>query len=187
MDNDCPECFGKKEQFGKIPDCEKCEYTESCKYCCDDDGKKCERNSGHVSYERYAYSREVATPASIPAEAEQINGSEYIPADDDNVRQVLEFLLDIDNYTAELVSAVLHDPQCTSASALARKFGVARQSMHRKLIDCCHLHPQLRKLFITRLTRCRRILTNSSRIERTQERNRNKSVTSENQNQMELF
>jgi hypothetical protein len=81
---------------------------------------------------------------------------------------------------------VLHDPQCTSSSALARKFGVARQSMHRKLIDCCHQHPQLRKLFITRLTRCRRILTNSSRIEK---RENNKSINNINNNniQMELF
>jgi hypothetical protein len=56
--------------------------------------------------------------------------------------------------------------------------------MHRKLIDCCHQHPHLRKLFITRLTRCRRILTNSSRIERRDQRiqEQNKQTL-----QMELF
>ena len=178
MGNDCPECFGKKEQFGKTPNCNSCEYTESCKFCCDDDGSKCERNSGHVSYERYSYSQEVALPAAEITDDVQLDEC----GDSNNVRQVLEFLLDIDNYTAELVSAVLHDPQCTSASALARKFGIARQSMHRKLIDCCHRHPHLRKLFITRLTGCRRILKNSSRIEKQE-----LLIKSKNTNQMELF
>jgi hypothetical protein len=186
MQNDCPECFGKKDRFGKSQNCEKCEYTESCKFFCDDDGKKCDRNSGHVSYDRYSYSREVAaTPVDIGENESESDSGKYIPADDDNVRQVLEFLLDIDNYTAELVSAVLYDPDCCSASALARKFGIARQSMHRKLIDCCTLHPELRKLFITRLTRCRRILTNSARVERTREKN--KAQKAMQINQMELF
>lgn len=180
MDNECPECFGKKECCEKIAKCSTCQYTESCRYCSNDDGSSCNRNSGHVSYDRYAFAEEVSTPAEIPDDS-----TPAIPVEDSEVRQVMEFLLDIDNYTAELLSAVLHDPQCTSASALARKFGVARQSMHRKLIDCCHLHPELRSLFITRLTRCRRILTNSSRIDR-KDRNKkeNKNI---NINQMELF
>ena len=176
MENDCPECFGKKEQFGKTPNCNSCEYKESCEYCCADDGKECERNSGHVSYERYAYSEEVAAPATVPDDEIHVND------DINDVRQVMEFLLDIDNYTAELLSAVLHDPQCTSASALAIQFGIARQIMHRKLIDCCHRHPHLRKLFITRLTGCRRILKNSSRIEKQE-----LLIKSKNTNQMELF
>lgn len=174
----CPDCFGKKESCGKIPLCNDCEFTESCRYCSDNDSAKCDRTSGLVSYERYSYSKNVAeNPQCISDDSEQFS------ATGESVRQILEFLLDIDNYTAELVSAVLHDPQCTSSSALARKFGVARQSMHRKLIDCCHQHPQLRKLFITRLTRCRRILTNSSRIEK---RENNKNINNNNI-QMELF
>lgn len=182
MDNDCPECFGKPDQHGKNPRCKRCEFSESCKFYCDDDGSSCNRNSGHVSYERYSYSEEIAAPANIPNESESEENS-----DDEGIRQVMEFLLDIDNYTAELLSAVLHDPKCTSASALARKFGVARQSMHRKLIDCCHRHPELRKLFITRLTRCRRILTNSSRIDRQENRKNNINNINNNTEQMELF
>jgi hypothetical protein len=137
-----------------------------------------------VSYDRYSYSKDIADrPQNIGGDD---NTEETERNTSDDVRQIMEFLLDIDNYTAELLSAVLHDPECTSASALARKFGIARQSMHRKLIDCCHQHPHLRKLFITRLTRCRRILTNSSRIEK---RDSNKSNININNKyiQMELF
>jgi hypothetical protein len=180
----CPDCFGKKERCGKIPLCEKCEYTESCRYCADNDSSKCDKTSGLVSYDRYSYSKDIAdSPQDIGTDDAEEDSRE---SSTDDVRQIMEFLLDIDNYTAELLSAVLHDPQCTSASALARKFGIARQSMHRKLIDCCHQHPHLRKLFITRLTRCRRILTNSSRIEK---RDSNKSNININNKyiQMELF
>ena len=177
----CPDCFGKKDSCGKIPLCKNCEFTESCQYCAANDSAKCDRTSGLVSYDRYSYSKDIAAKPDNSTVETADNG------DSDGVRQVLEFLLDIDNYTAELVSAVLHDPQCTSSSALARKFGIARQSMHRKLIDCCHQHPQLRTLFITRLTRCRRMLTNSSRIERRDQKNKEKILANSNQYQMELF
>ena len=176
----CPDCFGKKDECGKNPLCSTCEFTESCQYCAENDSAKCDRTSGMVSYDRYSYSKTIADNP----QQDVSDDSDQFSATGESVRQILEFLLDIDNYTAELVSAVLHDPQCTSSSALARKFGVARQSMHRKLIDCCHQHPQLRKLFITRLTRCRRILTNSSRIEKRENKIKEQN---RNYNQMELF
>lgn len=86
----------------------------------------------------------------------------------------MEFLLDLDNYTAELLSEIMHG-DVSSASDLARKMGVSRQAVHRKIVDCCTLHPELRRLFITRLYRCRRLLTDSKRLSKKK-----------NQNQMEF-
>lgn len=107
-----------------------------------------------MSYERYSYSRDVAAAPEV---------QEVSESKDDDVRMVMEFLLDIDNYSAELLSAVLHG-DCTTTSDLARKFGVSRQAIHRKIVDCCTEHPELRRLFITRLYRCRRLLTDSRRL-----------------------
>ncbi|MGE4300846.1 MAG: hypothetical protein AB7F40_04495 [Victivallaceae bacterium] len=156
--DDCPVCFGKQDKFGKLPECETCEYTESCKFFIDN-GNGGDHRSGHVSYERYDYSEEVSykrTPDVV------VDDAPLPDSDDDNVRQIVDYLLDIDNYSAELLSEVLHGGANTS-SDLARKFGVSRQAIHRKLVDCCTSHPELRKLFITRLYRCRRILRDSER------------------------
>lgn len=153
---DCPECFGKQSKSGKTAGCRQCEYAESCRFCAEDDGSGCDRRLGHVSYERYSYSRDVAAAPEDQDAAPETKK-------DDDVRRVMEFLLDIDNYSAELLSAVLHG-DCATTSDLARKFGVSRQAIHRKIVDCCTEHPELRRLFITRLYRCRRLLTDSRRL-----------------------
>ena len=168
MESDCPGCFGIASKCGKLDRCHECEFQESCKFCSKDDVTKCNHRLGHVSYDRYSYSEEVAAKSPTQAEPEEA------PEHDDDTRRVMEFLLDIDNYTAELVSEVLHG-NVSTASDLARKKGVSRQAIHRKIVDCCHLHPELRKLFITRLYRCRRILTDSKRLS-----------AKENPNQMEF-
>ena len=158
MQSDCPECFGKPSAAGKLDRCKNCEFQESCKFCAEDDGSSCDRRLGHISYERFSYSREVSSAAPAP--------SQDAPAgtdDTDSVRRVMGFLLDLDNYTAELVSDVLHGDVST-ASELAKKRGITRQAVHRKIIDCCTQYPELRKLFITRLYRCRRILRDSKRL-----------------------
>lgn len=158
MQSDCPECFGKPSAAGKQDRCPDCEFQESCKFCAEDDGSSCDRRLGHISYERYSYSREVSSAAPAP------NQDAPAGADDtDSVRRVMEFLLDLDNYTAELVSDVLHG-NVSTASELAKKRGITRQAVHRKIIDCCTQYPELRKLFITRLYRCRRILRDSKRL-----------------------
>ena len=157
--DDCPVCFGKEDKFGKLPECETCEYTKSCEFfVVNGDGN--EHRSGHVSFERYSYAEEVAdkqTPDAV------VDDSAPPKNDDEDVRKVVDYLLDIDNYSAELLSEVMYGGANTS-SDLARKFGVSRQAIHRKLVDCCTSHPELRKLFITRLYRCRRILKDSERL-----------------------
>ena len=170
MESDCPECFGKLVKTGTQDRCRNCEYQESCKFCSEDDGSNCDRRLGHISYEKYSYSKEVASPNTAPAEPESTPNS----GDKEDVRRVMEFLLDIDNYTAELVSDVLHG-EVSTTSDLARKRGISRQAIHRKIVDCCTLHPELRSLFITRLYRCRRILQDSKRLK-----------AKENQDQMEF-
>lgn len=159
MQSDCPECFGNSAKAGKTERCPACEFQDSCKFCAADNGDSCSRRSGHVSYERFSYSREVASQDS-PPDALDDSGK---TAPDDSLRRIMEFLLDIDNYTAELVSDVLHGNVSTT-SDLAKKRGISRQAVHRKIVDCCTQYPELRKLFITRLYRCRRILRDSTRL-----------------------
>lgn len=161
--SDCPECYGSLDATGKLPICKDCEFAESCKYYAETEAACNRTTSGHVSYDRYSYSEEVSA-----------KDEGYIdePAKDSEVLRIMEFLLNVDNYTAELLSAVLHDG-CYNTVTLAKKFGVSRQAIHRKIIDCCHLHPELRKLFITRMSRCRRILSDSDRLTKQKEKNSN--------------
>lgn len=159
---DCPSCFGKKNLIGKTVNCAACQFFESCAYCSDNDGRECDKRSGHVSYEKYSFSRETA---SNPVENETDNDVVTSEENQGSVRQIMEFLLDIDNYTAELLHEVLHG-DCDTTSKIAKKFGISRQAVHRKIVDCCTLYPELRKLFITRLYRCRRIMYDSARLER---------------------
>ena len=156
--DDCPECYGNPEKCGKIEACPQCEYLESCKFFIKTEPEM-EKRIGGVSYERYSYSEDIAEKPKEQSDSKT----------DSEVLRIMEFLLDVDNYTAELVSEVLHG-DCNSSSDLAKKFGVSRQAIHRKLIDCCTEHPELRKLFITRLTRCRRVLTDSERLRKQNER-----------------
>lgn len=158
MGSDCPECFGKPSKSGKLDRCQSCEFQESCDFCAKDDGSSCDHRLGHVSYDRYSYSRETADEPPESTTAADGGG------DDPETLRVMEYLLDLDNYTAELLHEVLHG-NCATASDLARKFGVSRQAVHRKIVDCCTLHPELRKLFITRLYRCRRMMRDSKRLE----------------------
>lgn len=162
MSHDCPKCFGKRSTCGKLPQCDNCEYLESCRFCSEDDGSSCNRRLGHISYDRYDYSKDIAEQSSPEATA----------LDDSETRRIMEYLLDIDNYTAELLSEVLHGG-CNTAADLARKFGVSRQAIHRKIVDCCTANPDLRKLFISRLYRCRRIMRNSKRLTEQAKRKHN--------------
>lgn len=155
---DCPECFGSSAKSGKSESCKKCIYRESCIYCAHDNPDKGARHG--ISYEQYSYSAECA---SFP-ETEDLKLRRLKDTEDSDVLQIMEYLLDIDNYTAELASIILHS-EANTAADLAKRLGVSRQAVHRKLIDCCTRHPELRKLFITRLYRCRRILKDSKRLE----------------------
>ena len=167
MESDCPECFANPSKCGRLDRCLSCEFRESCEFCAKDDGSSCDRRLGHVSFDRYSYSREIATrdrAVDPPPE----DGKPVLPfapsgGGDAETLQVMEYLLDLDNYTAELLHEVLHG-NCNTASDLARKFGISRQAVHRKIVDCCTLHPELRHLFIARLYRCRRLMKDSKRL-----------------------
>ena len=157
--DDCPKCYGDPSKYMALPACKQCEYRDSCGLFVRTEPEM-ERRIGGVSFERYSYSEEIADKPDDRKHEEKT---------DSEVLRIMEFLLDVDNYSAELVSEVLHG-NCSSSSDLAKHFGVSRQAIHRKLVDCCTRHPELRKLFITRLTRCRRILTDSERIKKQDER-----------------
>ena len=168
--NDCPDCYGKPASSGKLNTCKECEYLESCEYyvrsCISDHAL------GQVSYENISYSKKVAQAPVVPELS--------IDSSNDSALRIMEFLLDVDNYTAELVSAVLHG-NCNTTSDLGEKFGVSRQAIHRKIVDCCTQHPELRKLFYTRLYNCRRILTDSARLTKQKEKAAKKNGCNENQ------
>lgn len=179
MNNDnseCPECFGKSGAVDTKTECQTCLYVDSCRYCANDDGR--DKKSGHVSYDRYSYSTEAADVPNQYA-AQCYDDSTDDSTDMTSTRQVLEFLLDIDNYTAELLHEVLHG-NCNTTSQLAAKFGVSRQAIHRKIVDACTLYPNLRKLFMVRLYRCRRIMHDSDRLQKQR-------MSRYNPNQQELF
>lgn len=175
MESNCPECFGKPSKSGQLHDCQSCEFSEACEFCAKDDGSGCDRRLGHVSYDRFSYSREASSPADevLPRDTPSLPES-----GDAETLRVMEYLLDLDNYTAELLHEVLHG-NCATASDIARNMGVSRQAIHRKIVDCCTLHPELRKLFISRLYRCRRILSDSKRL--------NRKIKRKNSDQISLF
>ena len=172
--NDCPDCYGKTEYNGKIELCSACEFFESCEYFVATQNNVSDRTSGHISYDRISFSRKVSSPSV--SESDQSN----LDFSDDSALRIMEFLLDVDNYTAELVSAVLHGG-CNTTSDLGEKFGVSRQAIHRKIVDCCTEHPELRKLFYTRLYNCRRILTDSARLTKQKEKIARRSGTHKDQ------
>lgn len=163
----CPLCFGDSKRFDyENQKCKSCVYIESCNYIIKDDDKL-KGKANHVSYEHYSYSQAVSTKA-CQIKDDLDTGDNFENAD---LKEVLEFLLDVDNYTAELVHEVLRG-NCNTASDLAKKFGISRQAIHRKLIDACTLHPQFRQLFISRLYRCRRVLSDSERIQKIKNHNK---------------
>ena len=168
---ECPECYGKAEFKGKSNACEFCEYLQSCEYFISTQNSVSDHTSGHVSYEKISFSEKVSAAPNISVD---------IDIADDSALRIMEFLLDVDNYTAELVSAVLHGG-CNTTADLGAKFGVSRQAIHRKIVDCCTEHPELRKLFYTRLYNCRRILTDSARLEKQKEKAARRAGTHENQ------
>lgn len=152
---DCPECFGKADRHGATPECSECEYLESCRVCCDIPDRKINRRSGHTSYERYSYSEEVAARETIPDDSPKPTARPRYT--DDDLQQLLAFMLRIDDYTLDILAQVLSGDMNT-ASDVARSFGVSRQAIHRKLVDSCTMHPELRKIFQAHLYRCKRIL-----------------------------
>lgn len=179
---ECPECYGKSEYSGKTARCHACEYLQSCAYFISTQSSVSDHTSGHVSYDRVSYSSKVSDKETASGSCDAPTSDED---SDDTTLKVMEFLLDVDNYTAELISAVLHGG-CNTTSDLGAKFGVSRQAIHRKIVDCCTEHPELRKLFYTRMYNCRRILTDSARIERQRENAARRAGTHENQMEFEF-
>lgn len=152
---DCPECFGKADRHGATPECSECEYLESCRVCCDIPDRKINRRSGHTSYERYSYSEEVAASETIPDDSPKPAARPRYT--DDDLRQLLEVLLRIDDYSLEILFEVM-DGDIRSASDAAREFMVSRQAIHRKLMDSCIAHPVLKSIIKGYLQRCKKIL-----------------------------
>ena len=179
MNNDCPDCYGSASS-GKTERCQTCEYKDSCEYFANSQASVSDRTSGQVCFENISYSAKVAQPAQQSDICSELSASD---SDTGSVLKIMEFLLDVDNYTAELISAVLHG-NCNTTADLGAKFGVSRQAIHRKIVDCCTEHPELRKLFYTRLYNCRRLLTDSTRLQRQKEKAAQRAM--KNKNQMEF-
>lgn len=162
MTDDYPICFGKPAKCRKTPQCAECVYVASCAWYCDNPPpKRFARSSTghHVSMERYQYAEEVA---AVPDDAASVYDADT--ADDYNTRPIytnadmqymLEFLLrEVDDYTLAVVECVLREGH-TTASQVAKAFGVSREAMHRKLVDSCQQYPALREVLRGALYRCK--------------------------------
>lgn len=157
---DCPECYGKKDLSNKIAECPSCEFLKSCIYYCKEDDKKMNRGSGHVSFENYSYSHEIADQ---PAEIEDEPDENEAPASDrkgkytdQDMLRLMEFMFRIDDYSLAIIEKVLNRNLITASDA-ARVFKVSRQAIHRKLLDSCRKNPELRNLLHANLYRCKRL------------------------------
>lgn len=179
--NVCPDCYGKEK---KEAICASCVYLESCRFYAQ--SSKNDRPTGSVNFDKVSFSSSISTPPELPEEEPPPELQKENPQIEDlhGTLEVLEFLLDIDNYTSELLSEVLRG--ANSTEELAKKFGKSRQAIHRKLVDCCTEHPELRQLFISRLYKCRRLLSDSSRINKKRAADAEKRER-EKQIQPELF
>jgi len=121
--------------------------------------EKINRQLGFVSYDLYDYSREVAAEDKVEVIEENENEDQqgYSP---DDMKQVMGFLLRIDDYSLQILSEIVKNSKTndTMASDVARNFGVSRQAIHRKIRDSCVKYPELRGLFKLYLYRCKSIV-----------------------------
>jgi predicted DNA-binding protein YlxM (UPF0122 family) len=175
----CPECYGKKLE--KL-ECVNCVYLASCRFFFE--SSKGDTTTGSVNFDKVSFSSSISTAPVMPDDPEEAPEKNPPARDLSGTLEVLEFLLDIDNYTAELLSEVLRG--ANSTEELASKFGKSRQAIHRKLVDCCTEHPELRQLFISRLYKCRRLLSDSARLTKKREAEKERKEL-EKQIQPELF
>lgn len=158
--NDCPQCFGIASSCGQLPACTTCQYQESCRYCADNPApghSRRDTRGHHVSFEHYQYASEIAAEDKPPFdEPEQQAKAEYdrpIYSNAD-LQHLLEFMLrGVDDYSLAIVECVLREEH-TTASQVAKAFGVSREAMHRKLIDSCKQYPYLRDTLRCALYRC---------------------------------
>jgi hypothetical protein len=71
-----------------------------------------------------------------------------------DIVNLLEYLFrGVDDYSLAIVLCALRE-DCHSTTDLARAFSVSREAIHRKLLDCCALHPELGYLLRSVLYRC---------------------------------
>jgi hypothetical protein len=154
---DYSQCFGIKAFCEKLdPECYLCDYIHACTYATRErnpDGRQ-----HQVSFERYAFSREIAdeTKSELEPEPEDSAKDELRYTDRDMLR-LLEYILNVDEYSLTLVINAISGKTRT-ASDLARIQNVSRQAIHRKLIDTCGRYPELKELLLGNLYRCKRIM-----------------------------
>jgi hypothetical protein len=175
--NDCPSCFATQE-CGRIPECTMCEFTESCRYCFENDGDKCDRTSGHVSFENYDYSEETAETAEGVYSFDNSSRKTDPRYTDEDLLKLMEFMLRIDDYSLGIVESVINGNLMTVSDA-ARVFKVSRQAMHRKILDSVRKHPELKNLFRANLYRCKKL--------RNEHLNHGENQRNKEREQMELF
>jgi len=152
------ECFGVGPKDER---CEDCEYRQACDVCLKMPDKKINLRMKGVSYDRFSFSSEVASKDDTPLESiarrekeKERREKEQFTIDD--LKRVVNFLLRVDDYSYAILSEIVMENH-TTASGVARKFGVSRQAMHRKIRDACVKYPELRQMLRVHLHRCKRI------------------------------
>ena len=153
MSENYPQCFGKGAASSGNS-CDSCEFQESCEVCRNMPDSKINRPLGFVSYDKYDYSREVADEQVDDRQDDDASDPGYSLHD---MKQVLGFLLRIDDYSLALLSEIITKNKST-ASSVAKDLAVSRQAIHRKIRDSCLKFPELREVFKLYLYRCKSII-----------------------------
>lgn len=151
-----PPCFADAGKCEHLSFCASCGYAEACRFCADHPTDQPNTRLGFVSYERLSGSDEVADPETIPAldlDADAAGRPVYSNSD---LIALLDFFATLDDYSLALSLHVIC-VRPASVSDIARAFHCSRQAVHRKLLDSCARHPELRTLLRATLCRCYRL------------------------------
>lgn len=166
--NDCPACYGKQAQCGKLPACSACAYAESCKFyaATPASGRYARDSKGHyISFEHYQFAEEIADKMPVYCDAEQPGADDYTKPvfSAADMLHMLEFLLrDVDDYTLAIVECALRE-DLTTASEIAKAFNVSREAIHRKVVDACKRYPHLADVLRCTLRRCKMLADPANR------------------------
>ena len=148
MSEKAPKCYGKYTAGTK---CAACTYRLSCEYfTASTPGLDCTMR--HCSLDNVSDSCScLLDPSPYPGE-EQPEKAVFSLAE---FMQLLRYLLELDEYTFEIVREIIRprDGRSCTVADLCQLHGVSRQSMHRKILRVISRKPELHDFLRSVLTR----------------------------------
>jgi hypothetical protein len=132
-------CFG--DYSARKVDCQLCKYQESCKYSTKNKSEI--KKSYAVSFDDISYSEEYASKAEILFDEPESDEKEYSKKD---LKELINFFVHKDKYTLETLFEVCKKPR-QSIADMAKKRGITRQGMHRKVVEDGARHKEIKKVY----------------------------------------